>query len=277
MGIFGALTNAVTGLRAQSYALENISGNIANSQTTAFKRVETSFQDLIPDSPANRQLSGSVVATSRSTNTVQGDIQNASIGTFMAVNGDGYFVIQKPANFVDNRAVFDGVDLYTRRGDFRPDKDGYLVNGAGYYLMGMPVDPTTGNLIGSVPQVLQFKNDFLPAQPTTQIEYRANLASTPLTSARDPSVPGSELLNPATLSANPMVGAPPAAKITGFGATLNDDAPAVVTGTQDLADVRQWRGGNDAEHQRDGGQHPGELGRGRGRRRDQRQCDACRR
>ncbi|HEY0440362.1 MAG TPA: flagellar basal body protein, partial [Xanthobacteraceae bacterium] len=41
MGIFGALTNAVTGLRAQSYALENIAGNIANSQTTAFKRIDT--------------------------------------------------------------------------------------------------------------------------------------------------------------------------------------------------------------------------------------------
>ena len=38
MGIFGALTTAVGGLRAQSFALENISGNIANSQTTAFKR-----------------------------------------------------------------------------------------------------------------------------------------------------------------------------------------------------------------------------------------------
>ena len=37
---------------------------------------------------------------------------------------------------------------YTRRGDFQPDKDGYLVNGAGYYLMGIPVDPTTGNLVG---------------------------------------------------------------------------------------------------------------------------------
>ena len=35
MGIFGALTTAVTGMRAQSFALENISGNIANSQTTA--------------------------------------------------------------------------------------------------------------------------------------------------------------------------------------------------------------------------------------------------
>ena len=43
MGIFGALTTAVGGLRAQSYALENVSGNIANSQTTAFKRIDTSF------------------------------------------------------------------------------------------------------------------------------------------------------------------------------------------------------------------------------------------
>ena len=47
--------------------------------------------------------------------------------------------------------------------------------------MGIPVDPTTGNLVGSVPQVLKFQNDFLPAQPTTEIDYRANLASYPLT------------------------------------------------------------------------------------------------
>ena len=47
MGIFGALTTAVTGMRAQAYALQNISGNIANSQTTAFKRIDTSFEDLL--------------------------------------------------------------------------------------------------------------------------------------------------------------------------------------------------------------------------------------
>ena len=58
MGIFGALTTAVTGMRAQSYALENISGNIANSQTTAFKRVDTSFEDLIPDNVQTKQLAG---------------------------------------------------------------------------------------------------------------------------------------------------------------------------------------------------------------------------
>ena len=151
MGIFGALTTAVTGLRAQSFALENISGNIANSQTTAFKRVDTSFLDLIPDNPPSKQLAGTVAATARATNTVQGDFQSASIGTFMAINGDGFFVVQKPSSFTDGRPTFDGSDLYTRRGDFQTDKDGFLVNGAGYYLMGIPVDAKTGNLAGSVP------------------------------------------------------------------------------------------------------------------------------
>jgi flagellar hook protein FlgE len=235
MGIFGALTTAVTGMRAQSFALENISGNIANSQTTAFKRIDTSFVDLVPDQPPSKQLAGNVTAQARSTNTVQGDIQSASIGTFMAINGDGFFVIQKPSSVVDNRPVFSGINLYTRRGDFQPDKNGYLVNGAGYFLMGIPVDSTTGNLIGSVPQVLKFQNDLLPAQKTTEIEYRANLASYPLTNGADPNIPGSELLNPANFIANPLAGPPSAAKITGIGAALSPDAPAKVTGTAVLA------------------------------------------
>jgi len=243
MGIFGALTTAVTGMRAQSFALENVSGNIANSQTTAFKRMDTSFVDLIPDASPSRQLAGSVVANARMTNTVQGDIQANSIGTYMAINGDGFFVVQKPSSFTDNRPIFDGIDRYTRRGDFQPDKNGYLVNGAGYYLMGIPIDPTTGNLVGSVPQLLQFQNDFLPAQATSQIEYRANLASYPLTPNSDPSVPGSELLNPANFSANPVAGAPSPARILGTGATLLPDAAAVLTGTLDLSAVSSV-GGN---------------------------------
>jgi flagellar hook protein FlgE len=231
MGIFGALTTAVTGMRAQSFALENISGNIANSQTTAFKRIDTSFVDLVPDQPPSKQLAGNVTAQARSTNTVQGDIQSASIGTFMAINGDGFFVIQKPSSVVDNRPVFSGINLYTRRGDFQPDKNGYLVNGAGYFLMGIPVDSTTGNLVGSVPQVLKFQNDLLPAQQTTEIEYRANLASYPLTNGADTDIPGSELINPANFIANPLAGPPSAAKITGIGAALSPDAPAKVTGS----------------------------------------------
>ena len=213
MGIFGALTTAVGGLRANSFALENVSGNIANSQTTAFKRVDTCFLDLIPQTSSTAQLAGGVTTTSRSTNSVQGDVQTASVATFMAINGNGFFAVQKPGNFTDGTPVFDGVDRFTRRGDFQIDKSGYLVNGAGYYLQGVPIDPTTGNPSGSSPQVLRFQNDFLPAQETTRIDYRANLASYPLTTKHDVSVPGSELIAPGSYTSghNPLVvGTPPA-------------------------------------------------------------------
>ncbi|MDX2167700.1 MAG: flagellar hook-basal body complex protein [Deltaproteobacteria bacterium] len=234
MGIFGALTTAVGGLRANSYALENVSGNIANSQTTAFKRVDTSFLDLIPQTALTAQLAGGVTTQSRSTNSVQGDVQSASVATFMAINGNGFFAVQKPGNFTDGTPVFDGVDRYTRRGDFQLDKSGYLVNGAGYYLQGVPIDPTTGNPSGSSPQVLKFQNDFLPAQETTKIDYRANLASYPLTTKHDTSVPGSELLAPASYSAgnNPLVLGTPAAPYTDATTSgtvqYNKDTPSVV-------------------------------------------------
>ncbi len=216
MGIFGALTTSVAGLRAQSYALENISGNIANSQTTAFKRIDTSFIDLIPQTGVTNQLAGSVATASRETNTVSGDIQNASVATYMAISGDGFFVVQKPANVADNTPVFNGVDNYTRRGDFTLDKNGYLVNGAGYYLEGIPIDPTTGNPTGSNPQVLKFGSDFLPAQPTTTVSYRANLASYPLTSKHDKSVPGSELLTVADFTVDP--------RVAGAGTVIGSDS-----------------------------------------------------
>ena len=228
MGIFGALTTAVTGLRAQSYALENVSGNIANSQTTAFKRIDTSFLDLIPDTGVNNQLAGSVTTASRETNTVQGDVQTASVSTYMAINGSGFFVVQKPGSFSDNQPVFSGVDNYTRRGDFALDKNGYLVNGAGYYVEGVPIDPATGNMTGSVPQVLKFANDFLPAVPTSVVSYRANLASYPLTTKHDNSIPGSELLQPADFaSGNPRsLGTPatPYGDATTTGASKNNKA-----------------------------------------------------
>ncbi|HWW47080.1 MAG TPA: flagellar hook-basal body complex protein [Xanthobacteraceae bacterium] len=206
MGIFGALTTSVAGLRAGSYALENISGNIANSQTTAFKRVDTAFIDLIPSTSVNQQLSGSVTTQSRSTNTVQGGLENASVATYMAINGQGFFVVQKPGSFADNNPVFTGVDMYTRRGDFMLDKNGYLVNGAGYYLEGILIDPATGNLSGSAPSVLKFENNLLPARSTTRIDYRANLPQYPLTTNADPAVPGSELLNPADFANDPTTG-----------------------------------------------------------------------
>ncbi|WP_296577054.1 flagellar hook protein FlgE [Phreatobacter sp.] len=193
MGIFGAMTTAVSGLAAQAYALENISGNIANSQTTAFKRIETSFVDLIPDSAPKRELSGSVTGFSRSTNTIQGQISATSITTNLAINGDGYFVVQQPSGFVDGRPTFSTSNAFTRRGDFAVDANGYMVNGAGYYLRGLPLDRNTGNPLGSSPVPIQITNDVIPARATDNLKYRASLPTRPNT-ANATSVAGTELM-----------------------------------------------------------------------------------
>lgn len=203
MGIFGALSTAVSGMRAQSLALEHISDNIANSQTTGFKRTETSFQEIVGDSAPTQQRSGVVIANSRATNDVQADIESSDIDTHMAINGDGYFIVEQPVGVQDGSPVFNGDNLYTRRGDFGLDRDGFLVNGAGYFLKAIPIDPQTGNVTGTLPTVVQVSNDFLAASATTRIEYRANLAELPLTSNFDEDVPNSELLDPASFTTDP--------------------------------------------------------------------------
>lgn len=220
MGIFGALNSAVSGLRAQSMALENISGNIANSQTIGFKRLDTTFADLVAGtaSAVRDQTSGMVVASSRASNSLQGDVKASGSTTDMAINGEGYFLVQSKIGEVDGHPVLSGVDLYTRRGDFELDKDGYLVNGAGYYLEGLALDPVTGNPAGSVPTVIRFSGDLLQAEPTSIVEYRANLAATPLTANYDPAVLGSELLDPLAFGTNPLN--PPAGTGTVVGADV---------------------------------------------------------
>jgi flagellar hook protein FlgE len=130
MGIFDALTTAVAGLQAQSFALQNISGNIANSQTTGYKETDTHFQDLVSDAALGFQTANGVIAGSVSTNTVQGTIQSTSVSTDMAIDGDGWFVVAKPTSEADNQPVFSGVNNYTRAGDFQLNSGGYLVNAA---------------------------------------------------------------------------------------------------------------------------------------------------
>lgn len=219
MGVFSALTTAVSGLQAQSYALENISGNIANSRTAGFKRVDTSFSDLVPDSALNREVSGSVAAYSQSTNTIQGDLSATRIDTNAAINGDGFFVVDQRQSGVGVNTLFSNSNLYTRRGDFDFDANGYLVNGAGYYLKGLKIDTVTGQLVGTQPEVLRITKEQFPAKATTSIEYRANIPAFPGTNEADVKVPGSELLQaPADFP-----GADPRATPTGTGTVVGSD------------------------------------------------------
>ena len=179
MDVFSALQTAVSGLRAQAFSLDNISGNIANSQTTGYKRIDTSFVDLIAEQDARHQVSGSVAAYSELTNTIQGNLTSTGVSTNMALNGSGFFVVQKKTTDAAGASTFSAQNLYTRRGDFAPDKDGYLVNGAGAYLTGASLDPATGQTLSTGP--IQISNAILPAKATTAITYSANLPKVPTT------------------------------------------------------------------------------------------------
>src|SRR6202167_6161031 len=184
MGIFDALTTAVSGLQSQSFALQNISGNIANASTVGYKGIDTAFEDLIPDAlNPQSQVAGGVKALAQQTITTQGTVSASTVATNIAINGDGFFDVQQPTGVTDGSPTFNGITDYTRAGDFQVNAQGYLVNSAGYYLMGTAVDPKTGNPLGSVPTVLQFNNNFVPAQATTTIQYAANLPTIPTTTS----------------------------------------------------------------------------------------------
>ncbi len=245
MGIFDALNTAVGGLSAQSFALQNISGNIANASTTGYKGIGTAFEDLVPDATTpSKQVAGGVTAFAQATITTQGTVSTTTVSTNMAINGDGFFSVQKASSVVDNVPVFSGVTDYTRRGDFQVNANGNLINGAGYYLMGVSVDPKTGNPTGNVPQVLQFQNNFIPAQATSAIQYAANLPTQPKTPASSSAATGTLLaaggLNPADFASNPLPVGTPAAPftdntITGSSAFNQATTPAPITAATTLS------------------------------------------
>jgi flagellar hook protein FlgE len=149
MSLFDAVSNSTSGLSAQAFALNALSGNIANSQTPGFKGTDTRFADLLAQTEAGSQPSGGVSLSTRTSLQLQGTVASTGVATNLAISGDGFFVVKANSGSA-NAPGFAGQTAYTRRGDFSPDANGYLVNGAGYYLFagpsaGTPVRVGTGN------------------------------------------------------------------------------------------------------------------------------------
>jgi flagellar hook protein FlgE len=178
MSLFDSLTTAVSGLTAQQKAISNISDNIANAQTIGYKGVDTSFESLVL-SNGNNQDSGDVGVKSVFTNDVAGSVVQSQQSTSLAINGDGFFVVKAPpaSNSTGSTQTFSGTDLYTRRGDFQVNTNGYLVNGAGYYLEGYAVDPTTGTVGTGSTAPLQIPQTQSAPQASTLLTLLANLPS----------------------------------------------------------------------------------------------------
>src|SRR5919108_157008 len=103
MSILGAMFTAVSGVNAQSRSLGHISDNIANSQTTGYKRVETRFETLITVSNANLHAPGGVIASPFYANNVQGNITQTQNTTNLAITGNaGMSAIVTGSNVVGN-------------------------------------------------------------------------------------------------------------------------------------------------------------------------------
>jgi hypothetical protein len=95
MSLSGSLAAAVAGLTAQSRALGHISDNVANSQTTGYKRVESRFNTLVTTSTSSLHSPGGVRATPFRMNDVQGTVTSSAQVTNMALLGSGFLAASK--------------------------------------------------------------------------------------------------------------------------------------------------------------------------------------
>lgn len=136
MSINSAMLAGVSGLVANSSALAAISDNIANVNTTAYKRNQVSFNTMVTAQTAGRYSAGGVMGATRQYTSQQGLIQAASSPTDLAISGDGFFVVTSKPNGLTNADT----RLFTRAGSFTVDANGYLKNDAGLYLQGWPVN-----------------------------------------------------------------------------------------------------------------------------------------
>ena len=181
MSLFGAMNTAISGLTAQSSAFSNIGDNVANSQTVGYKRVDTNFIDYLTTSTATQNDSGAVVATPDYVNNVQGTVTQTDNSLGLAIAGQGFFAVSQQSGEVNNIPTFDQQQYYTRAGDFQMDKNGYLVNSAGKYLNGWPVDSNTGAVNQNTLTPIQVTQTVYNPVATTSVTLSANLPATPST------------------------------------------------------------------------------------------------
>jgi flagellar hook protein FlgE len=165
------LNSSVSGMLADSNWLSSISQNVANSNTTGYKNVETDFSSLVDQIANGDQDFGGVATSQVSLNSLQGSVVSTSTATDLAVQGSGFFVVSDAS----------GALYLTRNGSFTPDASGNLVNSAGYYLMGANVQngvsPLAANSLTGL-QKVNVVDAGQTATATTTGSLTANLPST---------------------------------------------------------------------------------------------------
>ncbi|MBL28037.1 MAG: flagellar hook protein FlgE [Rhodospirillaceae bacterium] len=180
MSLYGALFTGVTGLTAQTQSIAMISDNLANVNTIGFKGNVARFATLVTQSGTVDTFSpGGVRSRPFARIAEQGTISATTSNTDIAISGNGFFV-------VNSRADGSGEPLYTRAGSFTQDATGNLVNTAGLFLQGWPLD-SAGNLPASQEDLTSIETVNVAevsgqAAETTQVDLGMNLNASLTTS-----------------------------------------------------------------------------------------------
>lgn len=134
-----SLYTAATGMEAQQLQLNTISNNLANSNTTGFKRAKIEFQDMLYQSqreagaqtgdgnvlPAGIEYGNGTQVVSTARVFTQGMIKETGQQMDIAIDGEGFLEVQLP----------DGTTAYTRDGALKVASDGRVTTGNGYPLL----------------------------------------------------------------------------------------------------------------------------------------------
>jgi flagellar hook protein FlgE len=158
---------AVSGIKAASASLGIIGNNIANAGTTGFKTSRGEFADVFSSSllGVRGETAGKGVAiVGVNQSFTQGNISYTDNVLDMAIDGPGFFVLNDK-----------GTNVYSRAGNFRVDRDGYVVNANGNKLM---VFSTTddGKVTGEMSQ-LHIDASLIQPRTTSMISVLANVDS----------------------------------------------------------------------------------------------------
>ncbi len=158
---------ALSGLNADSAALDVVGNNLANLNTTGYKDSTVSFYDLLQQSVAggSTQIGGGVSAPQTERVFSQGSIQATGGNYDAAIQGNGFFVVQDPS----------GNTLYTRAGNFNLDANGNLVTATGQLVQGWVAQNGVVNTSGAVGNITIPSNALQTPSATQNFSLSLNL------------------------------------------------------------------------------------------------------
>jgi flagellar hook protein FlgE len=159
----------LSGLNATSKNLEVIGNNIANANTFGAKASKAEFADVYANAlngAGTNPIGIGVSIAAVAQQFTQGNITTTDNPMDLAINGSGFFQL------TDDMSP----PMYTRNGQFKVDRTGYIVNNEGLRLMGYPADGT-GTIMPGAAQALQLPTAGIDPAATSRIDLEFNLDS----------------------------------------------------------------------------------------------------